>query len=344
MATVIIILGVRIVGLGVGWYFIFVRDHAIDTGVETANGHGISALDATTSEVQWQFEDTQRFSRSQKMSVLRVRNGLVFAVPYGPVYGPERTESRGIKRGLSAIDAASGEERWFYTSDQRATELVAVYDRNGAVVVYLRPREAEPEAEDEFDDGVFVNLDINSGNVRWRHADPYSLGIREIYAGQSNLYVEYQEDSITAHRVSDLSAGYDASRAWNTSFSGGVAITDRREADGIVYFATTLGDTYAYDSADGTLLWDTSLSPTPNWVMPADGPLYYGFDHAGVGALRIEPINLSDDTSSATDDSNSETTGNLVPPISQPGFTGPLGVIAVAVALLVVVLRRRQER
>lgn len=33
MATIIILLGVGIVGLGVGWYFVYVRDHGIDTGL-----------------------------------------------------------------------------------------------------------------------------------------------------------------------------------------------------------------------------------------------------------------------------------------------------------------------
>ena len=33
MATIIVLLGLGIVGLGVGWYFVYVRDHAIDTGL-----------------------------------------------------------------------------------------------------------------------------------------------------------------------------------------------------------------------------------------------------------------------------------------------------------------------
>jgi amino acid transporter/nucleotide-binding universal stress UspA family protein len=33
MATIIILLGLGIVGLGVGWYFLYVREHAIDTGL-----------------------------------------------------------------------------------------------------------------------------------------------------------------------------------------------------------------------------------------------------------------------------------------------------------------------
>lgn len=329
-----------------GWT---IDNGTIYTGGETNNGHGVYALDPATGEVDWKFEDTERFSQSPNMSVVLVEDGLVFAGSYGEVYGTGRHDTMGTKRGLYAISAASGEERWFYSADEpdeRPLNIVAAYEEPGAVIVYLNPL-ANAEKN-----GAFVNLNVETGEIRWRHADPLSLAISERYAGPTNLYVEYEDNEVRAHRVSDLNEGYEESHAWTTNLDELAVIGEIQEADGLLYLTVeSKGDVHAYDAHDGTKLWETNSENGIHWVIPGEGTLYYGFDHAGVGGLSIQfedETNESDgDTgeteTEASDDDSGETGDSDSDPVEVPGFTIHLGLVVLAVFVLLA-LRGRRDR
>lgn len=324
-------------------------DGTIYAGGETDNGHGVYALDAETGEVDWQFEDTERFDRSPSMSVIHAEDGTVLAGSYGEVYADSGFESdsetRGVKRGLYALSATSGEERWFYSNDERPLALVDVYETQGAVVFFHFPM----ETEDGYADTAVVNVNVDTGEVRWRNED--STSISRLYAGPTNLYVEYGQSEIQAHRVSDLNEGYESSRTWTASVDEFARIAESEEIDGILYITTGPdGDLYAYDAVDGTELWETSRDGGIRWVVPGGAPIYYGYPRAGVGEVSIQvddgPADSADETATddpdgpATDDPD-ETASDDSISVDVPGFTLPIGLLVLAALAL---LARRRAR
>jgi outer membrane protein assembly factor BamB len=224
----------------------------------------VYARDLATGAVDWE--------------VRRVAGTRNLAVADGTVYA--EVERDGSDWQILAMDAGSGAEQW--TSD-------------GVSLDGPRPQFLSADGDAVYvtgDDGFVWSFDADDGSLNWT-ADPYTadekgsvepeqpavIGPDNVYVIGYSLYAISRSDGSTTWSVGER---YDSRNA--IAYAGGE-----------VYNATEPG-VRAFDPADGTELWQQSLSVDGGCISDlalTDGTMYYSQDDCAaaeptVGVLEVD--------------------------------------------------------
>lgn len=213
--------------------------------------------------------------------------------------------------GVLALDAATGEERWFFETSGSVSASPAIAD--GRVIVPAK-------------DGLVYAVDMQTGTEAWSTA--VAAGVSSAAVVGDTAYVGGgafgAEGRVTAI---DLSTG---SERWSFAPNGPVQASVTY-ADGRIFSASNVanGTIYAVTAADGRLAWQFTPTP-PQYVLSspvvADGVVFAASDNGHVYAI-------------AAAESADGQAG-----LSWPAVAGLLAVAVVVVAVGVAVMVSRRVR
>jgi outer membrane protein assembly factor BamB len=162
-----------------------------------------------------------------------------------------------------AVDAESGEELWWYETHDWMRSSPAVADG----VAYFGG-----------DDGDFRAVDALTGDELWTYG-PNDWVRSSPAVADGLVYFGSNDDYFNVLNVED------GSFAWSYT-TGGDVVSSPAIADGVVYFGSDDGTVYAMDAATGEEIWTFA---TPDWIQSspvvADGVVYIGCDDGNVYAL-----------------------------------------------------------
>jgi nucleotide-binding universal stress UspA family protein len=154
MAPVIIMLGLGIVGIGVGWYFVYVRDHAIDTGlIEDAISPTVS--DGYRVVVPVANPDTQR-------DLIRLAAATAHA------HVEEGTPELVAVNVLQVADPDPGQNVAAERLEHQHDLLEAARDIAAEMDVHLRTRATTGERVDETILDVLIEEDADQAMLGWQ--------------------------------------------------------------------------------------------------------------------------------------------------------------------------------
>lgn len=202
--------------------------------VGTYEGDALVALDPATGAIEWRYD---RLSSGGQVAVLDVGDDPLVVAP-----GAD---------GLHAVDAATGERRWFYGDGE--------FDHDGNVVATDRAVFANGR------NGIHA-VEIASGDRRWT-ADGNQVGAA---TGETLLLGD------SPFRALSTADGTERWRVEDTTPYGSIAIRD-----GTAYIGE-LGTVAAYALADGTREW-VFEGATEDFRVPA-----VTADRVVVGSVRTE--------------------------------------------------------
>jgi len=221
-----------------------------DGDVYVASGDGeLTAVDATTGAARWRYQ---------------VNIPGYFAAPPTVVPPFVYAASAGPSSQLVAIDMQTGVVQWHVPSREVNKGQLSALD--GVIFV--------PTS-----DGTVTAYDASTGMVRWR----YKTGGSSINGPVIANHVVYLTTDNALEAI-DPTAGKALWSAPAPTFDS--LSTSPTIADGVVYAGSADGYLYAFDIAQGMLLWrhqvDSGVTSAPAIV---NGALFYGTTQGTVGAL-----------------------------------------------------------
>lgn len=221
------------------------------------------AIGASDGKVHWQFK------AGDSVLVYAVANGVVYATAGGVLY---------------ALNASSGSLLW---QSQAKVQISQVLVSNG--VVY-----ANTAAEG--DTSTLVALDAATGTLRWQYTlHTIMPGLQAVVAGtvydlQTSGGPGAPDAALTIHAL----RASDGHPLWQAPVAGADGLIDNAPAtdNSSVYFVTSLGALYAFDTTSGQLRWHVASQPDGNPGSPlssspvvVNGLVYIGASQ-GISAYR----------------------------------------------------------
>jgi polyvinyl alcohol dehydrogenase (cytochrome) len=261
------------------------------------SGRTLHALDATSGEEVWRFatgtDDPQDFTEIESSPVI-VEDMVLF--------GTDVHNQPGQPAGLYALDAVTGEQRWFFDPDRGAPHLGCA-DVWSSPSVDLERRLAffgtancppAPDGWGPYTEAI-VAVDLDSGEPRWSY-QPHEPNNDDLdFAGAPNLFradgrdlvglgnkdgTYYAVDRQTGDLVWQAEATQPGLDEPGSNFSTGGFIGPTAYAEGIVAGTTAVGPPpylHAISATEGDLLWQDEgiqASYAPSAV--ANGVLFAG--------------------------------------------------------------------
>jgi polyvinyl alcohol dehydrogenase (cytochrome) len=275
-------------------------------GVRTVyfgGGKTLYALRARDGKTRWAFETGRPGDRDDPTEIESspvIVDGLV-------LFGTDVHNSRdGEPAGVYALDAASGEQRWFAQlaptegadatgagcGDVWGSPTVDVESRTvfvGTGNCVTSPEGWGPNAE------AIVALDLDTGAVRWTY-QPHEPNNDDFdFAGAPNLFeiagrkvvglgnkdaAYYTVDRATGAEVWKIQATEPGIDERGSNYSYGGFIGPTAYADGIIVGGTAVGGSlalHAFDAATGALAWQQPVAgPTYAAAAEANGVVFIG--------------------------------------------------------------------
>lgn len=276
-----------------------VADVGDDRLVFFGSGKTMYALDTVDGDVRWEHElnpGGPADDPTQIESSPVVADGLV-------VFGFEGHDEPGVRAGVTALDAATGEQRWYFDPDAPgpATGCVGVWGSPtldvGRRLVFVGSASCPsgPEAWSEYSEAIYA-LDLDTGEPRWtfqpRGADDTHNDFD--FAGAPNLFTAAGRDLVGLGGKDGWYYALDRETgevAWTTqvvvpevtspNFSTGGFIGATATSDGVIAGGTAVGSPcpclHGLDAATGEILWqEPQAGPTFAPSAIANGVLFVG--------------------------------------------------------------------
>ena len=168
------------------------------------------------------------------------------AIPVAPTTADETVFVPSEDGNLYALAATNGQELWRFEAEQPFLGASVAHD--GTVI-------ARSGSYDLFSEQAIHALDPETGEERWRHAEPWWLSVLGSHDG--TIYVATEDDAISPSGETlyafDLE---DGAKEWTAEIgdaSGGLATDD-------TVYVPAFGRVYAIDAASGDRRWATDVS------------------------------------------------------------------------------------
>lgn len=262
-------------------------------------GKTMYALDSSDGDVAWEHElnpDGPPDDPTEIESSPVVVDGLV-------VFGFEGHDEPGVRAGVMALDAATGEQRWYFDPDAPgpATGCVGVWGsptvdvERRLVVVGSASCPSGPGAWGKYSEAIYA-LDLDRGTPRWSFQP---RGIDETdndfdFAGAPNLFTAGGHDLVGLggkdgwYYALDRETGelrwkrqVVVAEADDPNFSTGGFIGATATDDGVIAGGTAVGSPcpciHGLDAATGEIIWEEpQAGPTFAPSAIANGVLFLG--------------------------------------------------------------------
>lgn len=247
------------------------------------SGKTMYALDASDGTLRWDYElnpDGPDDDPTEIQSSPVVADGMV-------IFGFDAHDQPGVRAGIVALDAATGEQRWYFDPDEGQ-------DASGCVGIWSSPTvdldrrlvfagsancTTAPDGWRDYSEAIFA-IDLDTGRPRWHFQPRGPSNFDFDFAGAPNLFdvdqravvglggkdgVYYALDRETGELVWKVEASVP--RAQNPNFSTGGFIGATAVADGVVVGGTAVDGPcpclHGIDTATGALAWQqNAAAPT----------------------------------------------------------------------------------
>jgi PGF-CTERM protein len=296
------------------------HDGRVYVGARGPAGNGTYALDAATGAVEW-----------TNLASELPYPGFVSVADASGVYVRSVPDDTGLVE-IRGLERATGETRWT-TGDRSRLALIGsrpadetLFLRLGAQTVY-----SIDAATGEFG---WLARGEQTANVRWRA----TAGERRVYVG-SNGDVRAIDPAEYDDMATERVGFWDASRTSNALGTNDISTV--REVDGVTYTVDDVGTVVAFDTRDGTLLYEEQFSYADVvGVTAVEGRAYVALRSGQLYALgpQAEPSTASTAATAANGNGRATTAAGTAG--AGPGFGAGL---ALAALLVVGGLARRRR-
>ncbi|HEX5614435.1 MAG TPA: PQQ-binding-like beta-propeller repeat protein [Acidimicrobiia bacterium] len=260
-----------------------VADVGDDRLVFFASGKTMYALDAANGDVQWEHEVGEVGDDTDPTEI----QSSPVVVGDTVIFGFDGHDEPGVRAGLLALDAASGDERWYFDPDQGGdpTGCAGIWSsptvdvERGLVFAGTANCVTSPEGWGPYTEAL-VAVDLETGAPKWSY-QPHAPNNDDFdFAGAPNLFSVDGRDLVglgnkdgsyyaVDRETGELVWTADAAevRVPGRNFSTGGFIGATAVADGVIVGGTAVGGpcpcVHGIDAATGELRWqEASAGPT----------------------------------------------------------------------------------
>lgn len=164
-----------------------------------------------------------------------------------PLVGHGVVITRAVNNRVTAFDEQTGKIRWIYQQPNVSLSL-----RTGTGMIFL----GEQAVVTGFPGGKVVALDLTSGNVRWMTTLAYPHGVTEVervndVTGSPALFGRQLCAATFQGRLGCMDA-VTGNGLWANDFSTASGVSQDEK---VVASTNTDSQVYAFDAADGSVLW-----------------------------------------------------------------------------------------